>query len=192
VTATLPDGRELARRAAALEPGLERPLGEVRVEGIAERAGAPARTSSTGVATEEDAALPDVLLVDGPATLSGPAQALRSTALVAADVQRGGEEGADLPRPVELQRRHRAPRGRRTGGSSRSGSRPSAASAARPPDDAGRLRAALVSGSCATAARVGLQDWSRDGWRGSPRTRVEAASALRAPAFAATAADPGS
>ena len=73
---------------------------------------------------------------------------------------------------------------------SRFESRLSAAIAARlPDDDAGRLRAAVLSGSCITAVRAGLQSWSRDGWRGSPRTHVEAAFAVLAPAFSA---DPGS
>jgi AcrR family transcriptional regulator len=201
VTTTRPDGRERrklatrrALRAATLELGLERGLGEVRVEEIAERAGVSTRTFFNYFETKEDAALLDVLVLDDErlATLGGPAEALWAglTELFAADVERVGEEGADLPRLMELQRRHPALQSRQMGEFSRFEGRLTAAIAARlPGDDAGRLRAEVMSGSCITAVRVGLQGWSREGWRGSPRPHVEAAFAVLAPAFAA---DPGS
>ena len=181
------DGRERrkratrqALRAATLELGLERGLGAVRVEEIAERAGVSPRTFFNYFDTKEDAALLDVLTVgdDALATLGGPPLWPQLTALFAADVE--DVEGADLPRLMELQRRHPALQSRQMGEFSRFEARLAAAIAAQVADP---LRAGVMSGSCITAVRVGLQEWARDGWRGSPRPHVEAAFAVLAPAF---------
>jgi AcrR family transcriptional regulator len=199
VTAPRPDGRERrkratrrALRAAVLDLGLERGLADVRVEEITARAGVSTRTFFNYFDTKEDAALLDVLTVDDDALagLTGPPQALwpQLATLFAADVERVGEDGADLARLMELQRRHPVLQSRQTGAFTRSEGRLSAAIAARlPDDDAGRLRAGVMSGSCITAVRVGLQEWGRAGWAGSPRPHVEAAFAVLAPAFTTTA-----
>jgi AcrR family transcriptional regulator len=169
-----------------LELGLERGLADVRVEEIAERAGVSPRTFFNYFDTKEDAALLDVLTVTDAelATLAGPPADLwrRLAALFAADVER--VDGVDLPRLMELQRRHPPLQSRQMGAFTRFEARLSAAIAAvLPADDALLLRAGVVSGSCITAVRVGLQEWARTGWVGSPRPHVEAAFALLAPAF---------
>jgi AcrR family transcriptional regulator len=186
----MPDGRERrklatrrALRSATLELGLERGLGAVRIEEIAERAGVSTRTFFNYFDTKEDAALLDLLTVgdDELATLSGPALWPQLATLFAADVERVGDAGADLPRLMELQARHPALQGRQLGEFSRFEGRLAAAIAAYLPGDP--LRAGVMSGSCITAVRVGLQEWGHDGWRGSPRPHVEAAFAVLAPSF---------
>ena len=192
-----PDGRERrkratrrALRAAVLELGLERGLADVRVEEIAERAGVSTRTFFNYFDTKEDAALLDVLAVpeEELAALRGPAPVLwaRLGELFGADVERVDDDGSDLPRFMELQSRHPELHSRQTARFTRFEARLAAAVAAQLPDDAaGRLRAEVMSGSCITAVRVGLQTWARTGSHGSARPHVEAAFALLAPAFAA-------
>lgn len=196
MTTPRPDGRERrkratrrALRAATLELGLDRGLGDVRIEEIAERAGVSPRTFFNYFDTKDDAALLDVLAVsDGDlAGLAGPAPALWAQLrdLFGADVERVADEGSDLPRFMELQRRHPELQSRQMGQFSRFEARLTAAVAARlPAGAAGLLRAEVMAGSCITAVRVGLQAWARDGWRGSARPHVEAAFTLLAPAFA--------
>jgi AcrR family transcriptional regulator len=191
------DGRErrkratrAALRAATLDLGLERGLGDVRIEEIAERAGVSPRTFFNYFDTKEDAALLDVLTLrdDELATLSGPPDALwpQLAALFAADVERSADAGPNLPRLMELQARHPVLQSRQMAEFSRFEGRLAAAIAAcLPPDDAGRMRVGVMSGSCITAVRVGLQEWARTGWQASPRGPVEAAFALLAPAFTA-------
>ena len=191
-----PDGRERrkratrrALRAATLELGLERGLGIVRIEEIAERAGVSTRTFFNYFDTKEDAALLDVFAMSDAelAALPGPAEALwgQLTVLFGRDADRVGDDGADLPRLMELQRRHPVVASRQMGHFSRFEARLAAAISARLPDDAaGRLRAEAMSGSCITAVRVGLQAWARAGWLGSARPHVDAAFALFDPAFA--------
>ena len=179
-----------ALRAATLELGLQRGLGDVRIEEIAERAGVSARTFFNYFDTKEDAALLDVLTVsdDRLAALAtgGGAAGLWAdlTRLFAEDVDRLREDGQDLPRLMELQGRHPALQGRQLEHFARFEARLAAAIAARlPRHDVGRLRAGVMSGSCITAVRVGLRHWGLDGWRGSPRSHVEAAFAVLDPAF---------
>ncbi len=171
-----------ALRAATLELGLERGLGDVRVEEIAERAGVSTRTFFNYFDTKEDAALLDVLTIgdDALAALDGPPLWPQLAELFAADVEHVA--GADLARLMELQGRHPALQGRQMGEFSRFEARLAAAIAVHVADP---LRAGVMSGSCLTAVRVGLQEWARDGWRGSPRPHVEAAFAVLAPAFTA-------
>lgn len=190
------DGRERrklatrrALRAATLDLALERGLGDVRIEEITERAGVSARTFFNYFDTKEDAALLDVFTVsdDELAALPGPPALLWSqlTELFGRDVAHIGEDGADLPRLMELQERHPLLASRQMGHFRRFEARLAATIAARLPDDAaGRLRAEAMSGSCITAVRVGLQAWARDGWHGSARPHVAAAFALFDPAFA--------
>ncbi len=194
-SAPRPDGRERrkratrrALRAATLELGLERGLADVRIEEIAERAGVSTRTFFNYFDTKEDAALLDVFTVTDAelAALPGPADVLwgQLAALFGVDVERVGEDGADLPRLMELQRQHPVLASRQMGQFSRFEAGLAATITARFPDDtAGRLRAEAMSGSCITAVRVGLQAWARAGWQGSARPHVEAAFAVFDPAF---------
>ncbi len=189
------DGRErrkratrAALRAATLDLGLERGLGDVRIEEIAERAGVSPRTFFNYFDTKEDAALLDVLTLrdDELATLSGPPSALwaQLTALFAADVERNADAGPNLPRLMELQARHPVLHSRQMAEFSRFESRLATTIAVcLPADGPGLLRVGVMSGSCITAVRVGLQEWARTGWRASPRGPVEAAFGLLAPAF---------
>jgi AcrR family transcriptional regulator len=189
------DGRERRKlatrrslRTATLDLALERGLGDVRIEEIAERAGVSTRTFFNYFDTKEDAALLDVFTVSDAEldALPGPPALLWSQLreLFGRDVERVGDDGADLPRLMELQRRHPLLASRQMGRFSRFEARLSATIAARLPDDAaGRLRAEAMSGSCITAVRVGLQAWARAGWQGSARPHVEAAFALFDPAF---------
>ncbi len=197
VTTSVPrlDGRERrkrvtrrALRAATLELGLERGLGDVRIEEIAARAGVSARTFFNYFDTKEDAALLDVFTVSDEelAALPGPADVLwgQLAALFGRDAERVGDDGADLPRLMELQRRHPVLASRQMGQFSRFEARLAAAIGARLPDDAaGVLRAEAMSGSCITAVRVGLQAWARAGWEGSACPHVETAFAVFDPAF---------
>lgn len=190
------DGRErrklatrTALRTATLDLALERGLGDVRIEEIAERAGVSARTFFNYFETKEDAVLLDVFTVSDAelAALPGPPGLLWSqlAELFGRDVERIGEDGADLPRLMELQERHPLLASRQMGRFRRFEARLTATVAARmPADAAGPLRAEAMSGSCITAVRVGLQAWARAGWHGSPRPHVEAAFALFDPAFA--------
>lgn len=196
MTTPAPDGRERrkratrrALRAAVLELGLERGLADVRVEEITERAGVSTRTFFNYFDTKEDAALLDVLAVPDEelAALAGPAPELwaRLGELFGADVERVTEEGSDLPRFMELQSRDPALHSRQMARFTQFEARLAAAVAARLPGDAaGRLQADVMSGSCITAVRTGLQAWARDGFRGSARPHVESAFTLLAPAFA--------
>lgn len=196
-TRTPPDGRERrkratrrALRAATLELGLERGLGNVRIEEIAEQAGVSTRTFFNYFDTKEDAALFDLLTVTDAelAALHGPVAGLwaQLTMLFGVDVDQVDEQGADVPRLMELQRRNPVLASRQMGEFSRFESRLAAAlRALLPDDDAGRLRAEVMSGSCLTAVRVGLQAWARAGWQGPVRPHVEAAFRLFDPAFAA-------
>ncbi len=194
-----PSGRERnklatrrALRAAILDLGLDRGWAEVRVEEVAERAGVSTRTFFNYFDTKEDAALLDVLALgdDDLAALAGSAEPEAAlwgqlTALFAADVERIGADGSQFSRRMELQARSPELRSRQMGEFARFEARLSAAVAARLPDDeAGRLRASVMSGSCLTAVRVGLERWAGQGWQGTPRPHVEAAFALLAPAFA--------
>jgi AcrR family transcriptional regulator len=182
-----------ALRAAILDLGLERGWGEVRVEEVAERAGVSTRTFFNYFDTKEDAALLDVLTLgdDALTGLAGSAEPEAAlwgqwAALFAADAERVGADGPEFSRRMELQGRSPELRSRQMGEFVRFEARLSAAIAARLPDDeAGRLRAGVMSGSCITAVRVGLERWADAGWHGSPRPHVEAAFALLAPAFAA-------
>jgi AcrR family transcriptional regulator len=191
-----PDGRERrkqatrrALRAAVLDLGLERGLSDVRVEEITERAGVSTRTFFNYFDTKEDAALLDVLAVpeEELAALRGTAPVLwdRLGELFGADVERVADDGSDLSRFMELQRREPELHSRQMGRFTQFEARLAAAVAAQlPDDDAGRLQAHLMSGSCLTAVRVGLDTWARAGFDGSARPHVEAAFAVLAPAFA--------
>lgn len=178
-----------ALRSAALELGLERGWAEVRVEEVAERAGVSARTFFNYFETKEDAALLDLFVVGDQelAALEGPPPVLwrALTELFVADVDRLGDDGADVPRLMELQRRNPGLQARQMGVFTGFEGRLSSAIATRLPDDRdGRLRAGLMSGSCLTAVRVGLQVWTAGGWQGPPGTGVRDAFGLLAPAFA--------
>lgn len=179
-----------ALRAAVLELGSERGWDQVRVEEVAERAGVSTRTFFNYFDTREDAALLEVLAVgdDELAVLRAASEpeVLWSllTALFAADVDRLGNEGPDFSRRMELQSRSPALQSRQMGEFARFEARLSAAIAARLPDDGeSRLRGRVMSGSCITAVRVGLDGWARDGWQGSPSPYVEAAFAVLDGAF---------
>jgi AcrR family transcriptional regulator len=179
-----------ALRAAALELGLERGWAEVRVEDVAERAGVSARTFFNYFETKEDAALLDLFAVTDEqlAALEGPAPRLWAglTDLFAADVDRFGEEGSDVPRSMELQQRTAGLQARQMRVFTLFEARLSAAVAARLPEGGDRLlRAGVVSGSCLTAVRVGLQVWAAGGWSGPPSAPVRDAFAVLAPAFTA-------
>lgn len=176
-----------ALRTATVELGLERGLDAVRVEEIAERAGVSTRTFFNYFAVKDDAALLDVLGVDddGLATLTGPPDAVwaRLRELFGADVERVGD-GAGLARLMELHQRDPRLQSHQLGHFRRFEARLQATLAALLPDDpAGRLRAGVLSGSCITAVRVGLESWAREGRRGSPRRHVEDAFDVLAPAF---------
>lgn len=174
-----------ALRTAVLDLGLEHGFAQVRVEEIAERAGVSPRTFFNYFETKEDAALLDVLTVSEQdlATLTPPALWPQLAALFAADVERVRDDGADVPRLMELQRRHPPLQSRQMAEFGRFEGRLAAAIAERLRDDDAGLRAGVMSGSCITAVRVGLQTWALDGWQGSPRPHVDAAFALLAPAF---------
>lgn len=179
-----------ALRAAVLELGLQRGWGEVRVEDVAERAGVSPRTFFNYFATREDAALLDLFALSDEqlAELEGPAPRLWSalTDLFAADVDRLGDEGADVPRFMELQQRTPVLQARQMRVFTAFEGRLAAAVAARLPDDGDRLlRAGVMSGSCLTAVRVGLQVWAAAGWPGTPAEPVRSAFAVLAPAFTA-------
>lgn len=191
-----PDARERrkratrrALRAATLDLGLERGLGDLRVEEITARAGVSTRTFFNYFDSKEEAALLDLFGVSDAelAALPGPAGLLwwQLSALFGSDIERIDDEGADVPLLMELQQRHPVLQSRQMGEFSRFEARLSGAIAARLPDDeAGRLRAEAMSGSCITAVRVGLAAWARAGCSGSARPHVEAAFAVLAPAFA--------
>ena len=201
-----PDGRQRnklatrrALRAAVLDLGLERGWDQVRIEEVAARAGVSTRTFFNYFDTKEDAALLEVLALsddDLAAIATSPEpepepdtpEALwpQLTALFAAEVDRIGGEGSDFSRRMDLQRRSPALQSRQMGEFARFEARLSAAIAGRLPDDAGgRLRARVMSGSCITAVRGGLDGWAGRGWSGSPRSHVAAAFAVLDPAFTA-------
>ena len=177
-----------ALRVAVLELGLERGWAEVRIGDVAERAGVSARTFFNYFETKEDAALLDLFAVTDEqlAALEGPAPRLWAglTDLFAADVGRLGDEGADVPRSMELQQRAPGLQARQMRVFTAFEARLAAAVAARLPDGGDRLlRAGVMSGSCLTAVRVGLQAWAGAGWPGSPAAPVREAFAVLAPAF---------
>ncbi|HXV92596.1 MAG TPA: TetR/AcrR family transcriptional regulator [Pseudonocardia sp.] len=192
-----PDARERkkratrrALRAATVDLGLQRGLSAVRVEEIAEQAGVSPRTFFNYFETKEDAALLDLLTVtdDELAELAagGPTDDVWAelTRLFAADVERADHDGPELPRVMELQRREPVLQGRQMARFARFEARLATAIGARlPDDDTARLTARLMSGSCITAVRVGLERWGHNGRQGSPRPHVEAAFAVFAPAF---------
>jgi AcrR family transcriptional regulator len=179
-----------ALRTATLELGLERGLPQVSVEEIAERAGVSTRTFFNYFDTKEDAALIELFTAADlglPAVAAGePGQGLWTelTRLFADDVERAGQDGPDLPRYMELHERHPALQARQLGRFAQFEGRLADAIARRTADRPdGRLRADVMSGSCITAVRVGLQHWGRAGGRGSARGFVEAAFATFEPAF---------
>lgn len=178
-----------ALRTAALDLGLERTLSEVRIEEITERAGVSPRTFFNYFETKDDAVLLDLFGVSDAGLdelAAGPPGAgtwADVSALLADDVERVGHDGPDLPRFLELQRRNPTLQGRQFERFARFEARLSAAIARRLGPEAAPLRAGLMSGSCITAVRIGIQQWGLDGWQGSPRPHVEAALAVFAPAF---------
>lgn len=179
-----------ALRTATLDLGLERTLPEVRIEEITERAGVSPRTFFNYFETKEDAVLLDLFGVSDARLdelAAGPPGAgtwADVSALLAEDVEQVGHDGPDLPRFLELQRRHPALQGRQFERFARFEARLCAAITRRLGAGAAPLRAGLMSGSCITAVRIGIQQWGVDGWRDSPRPHVEAALAVFAPAFA--------
>jgi AcrR family transcriptional regulator len=179
-----------ALRAATVELGLQRGLPAVRVEEIAERVGVSTRTFFNYFDTKEDAALLDVFTVTdeqlAALAAGGPAGGLWSELqrLFADDLERVRHHGPELPRCMELQRRHPALQARQLGHFAQFEQRLAAAIAARlPADPAGRLRADVMSGSCITAVRVALQQWGSQDWAGSPGPHVAAAFEVLRPAF---------
>lgn len=192
-----PDARERKKRAtrralrrATLELALQRGLDDVRVEEITERVGVSTRTFFNYFETKEDAALLDLFTVSDEA-LAGLAAGdpvedawADLTRLFVEDLDRVEHDGPDLPRYMELQGRHPTVAARQLGHFVRFEGRLADAIAARMGGtEAGRVRADVMSGSCITAVRVGLQHWGVDGWRGSARAHVEAAFAVLEPAF---------
>lgn len=186
-----------ALRAAALELGLERGWAQLRIEDIADRAGVSTRTFFNYFDTKEDAALLEVLAVPEAelAAFSGSDASTSAVweqlaALFAADVDRVAVESSEFSRRMELQRRSPELHSRQIGEFSRFEARLNAAIAARLSDDEhGRLQASLLSGSCITAVRVGLERWAAAGWTGSPRIHVE--NAFQALPRAFTGQSPG-
>lgn len=190
------DGRMLRSRAtraalrrAALELAGQRGVDEIRVEEIAVRAGVSTRTFFNHFPVKEDALLMDLFAVPerqlaefAAAEPSDPAGTWAGlTELFAADVDRAG---AEVPRYLPLQGGHPGLRARQLGEFARFESRLADAIAtrvARAGTD--RLVADVMSGSCLTAVRVGLQQWGRTGWAGPPRRHVEAAFAVLAGSF---------
>lgn len=185
------DGRERrkratrrALRAATLELGLERGLADVPVEEIAERAGVSTRTFFNYFETKEDAALIELFTVsDDKLTVfaTGPPDVgvwADLTLLFAADVERAEEEGPDLPRYMALHDAHPALQARQLGRFTLFATRLAEAIQVRlggAPST--RLRADVMSGSCITAVRVGLQHWAATRWHGAARVHVDAAFA---------------
>jgi len=176
-----------ALRAAALDLGLERGFADVHIAEITARAGVSERTFFNYFDTKEEAALLDVLTVrdEDLKLLTGPPAILWSqlTELFAADVERIRDDGADVPRLMDLQRRTPALESRQMAEFARSENRLAAAITELLDGDDAWLRACAMSGSCITAVRVGLQAWALDGWRDSPRPHVTAVFTLLAPAF---------
>lgn len=171
-----------ALRAAALELGLESGWAQVRIEDIAAAAGVSTRTFFNYFDTKEDAALLGILAVPDDelaafAASDAPVDGVWAelAALFAADVDRI-DSASDFSRRMELQGRSPELQSRQMGEFARFEARLSAAIAARlPPDEHGRLQASLLSGSCITAVRVGLERWAATDRVGSPRGPVEAA-----------------
>lgn len=181
-----------ALRAATLHLGLEHGLAEVSVDAIASRAGVSPRTFFNYFETKEDAALIELFTVpaDELAALaaggSGAGVWAELTRLFAADVDRAGQVGPDLPRYMALHERHPALQGRQLARFARFEAELADAIAARlGAGPAGRLRAEVMAGACITAVRVGLRHWGLAAWQGPARLHVEEAFAILAPAFRA-------
>ena len=169
------DGRERnkratrrALRAATLELASQRGLDDVPIEEIARRAGVSTRTFFNYFDTKEDAALLELFVIDEAdlsefATTANPGGAWRDLSrLFVADVARAERsDGQDLPRYLQLHARHPVLAARQMGRFAMFLGRLTEAIAERlggtPPT---RLRAEVMAGSCLTAVRVGLDQWT--------------------------------
>jgi AcrR family transcriptional regulator len=182
-----------ALRQATLELAIQHGFAHVTVEQIARRAGVSTRTFFNYFDTKEDAAVVELFRFadDGLAVIAkGPADGggdvwKELTALFVADVERVADEGPDLPRYMTLHRDEPALQIHQQGRLVTVIERITRAVERRLGDGPSRrLRAGLMAGSCITAARVGLGEWARDGWPGSPAPYVAAAFAAFDDAFA--------
>ena len=176
-----------ALRAATLELGLERGLGEVPIDEIAKRAGVSTRTFFNYFDTKDDAALIEIFQVTDEELAAfasrGSAGAWADlSAMLVADVERVERDGQDLPRYMQLHARHPVLQARQMGTFAAFLGRLSEAVASRTGEEF-RLRAELMAGSCITAVRVGLDRWAAEGLRAPAATHVTAAFAAFDGAF---------
>jgi len=186
------DGRERnkratrrALRAATLELALERGLDAVPIEEIAQRAGVSTRTFFNYFDTKDDAALLELFLISDEelsafATTTGGAGAWRDLSrLFVADVHRAEEaDGQDLSRYLQLHARHPVLAARQMAQFAMFLGRLTDAIAARlGATPKTRLRAEVMAGSCITAVRVGLDQWTAHDRRTPVASHVAAAFA---------------
>lgn len=177
-----------ALRRATLELASTHGFAEVTVEQITDRAEVSTRTFFNYFDSKEDAAVIELFAFTDAelARLAAGTGDLwaQLAALFVADVERVAADGPDLRRYMTLHRDTPALQARQQGRMVAVIERLTTAVEARlgaAPDQ--RLRAGLMAGSCLTAVRVGLGEWGRGGWRGSPGPSVAAAFAVLDDAF---------
>lgn len=182
-------GRERNKRAtrralrdATLELALERGLDAVPIEEIARRAGVSTRTFFNYFDGKEDAAMLELFLLSDDelsrfAAMTGDGGAWRDlTRLFTADVER--TDGQNLARYMELHASHPLLAARQMGQFAMFLGRLTEAVAMRLGGRAQtRLRAEVMAGSCITAVRVGLDQWTAQTGKRSVAMHVAAAFA---------------
>ncbi|WP_375431816.1 TetR/AcrR family transcriptional regulator [uncultured Friedmanniella sp.] len=174
-----------------LDLGLEHGLASVSVDQIAERAGVSTRTFFNYFDTKEDAALLQLFTVteeELTAFVGGAAAETWSdlSRVFLDDADVAAEEGADVPRYLQLQHANAALAGRQLAVFARFEARLSTAVTTRLGDDLdAQLRGALMVGCGITAVRVALNRWVATDHAGPVRPHLEEALAVMAPSFAA-------